>query len=52
MYSVIGILAAMILLIINRDVLWRRAGRGSAKTQRYYRSFLLCVLSYYITDAL
>ena len=52
MYSVIGILAAMILLIINRDVLWRHTGRGSAKTQRYYRSFLLCVLSYYITDTL
>ena len=52
MYSVIGILATIILLIINRDVLWRHAGREFTKTQRYYRSFLLCVLSYYITDAL
>jgi len=52
MYSVIGILATIILLIINRDVLWRHVGREFTKTRRYYRSFLLCVLSYYITDAL
>lgn len=52
MYSVIGILATIILLIINRDVLWHHAGREFTKTKRYYRSFLLCVLSYYITDAL
>ena len=52
MYSVIGILATIFLLIINRDVLWRHVGREFTKTRRYYRSFLLCVLSYYITDAL
>ena len=52
MYSVIGILATIILFIINRDLLWLHAGREFTRTQRYYRSFLLCVLSYYITDAL
>lgn len=27
MYSIIGILASVILLIINKDVLWNRDGR-------------------------
>lgn len=51
MYSIIGILAAMILLIINGDVLWSR-GRELTGTQRCYRRFLLGILSYYMTDAL
>ena len=51
-YSIIGILASIILLIINRDILWSRDGQPRAKTQRIYRYFLLGVLCYYITDML
>ena len=51
-YSIIGILASIILLITNRDVLWNRDGKDFTKTQRNYRYFLLGVLCYYITDML
>ena len=50
MYSIIGILASIVLLTINKDVLWIQAERQLTPTQRYYRYFLLGVLSYYITD--
>ena len=51
-YSIIGILAAIILLITNRDILWMTKGSTASRTQRLYRGFLLSVLGYYITDAL
>ena len=51
-YSIIGILAAILLLITNRDLLWLRPGAGATPTQRHYRFFLIGVLCYYITDAL
>lgn len=51
-YSIIGILAAILLLIINRDVLWRPGAAAFSAIERKYRHFLLGVLSYYITDAL
>ena len=51
-YSIIGILAALILLIINRDVLWNLNGSGASRTRRCYRQFLVGVLIYYITDIL
>ena len=51
-YSIIGILAAIILIITNRDILWMTKGSTVSRTQRLYRGFLLGVLSYYITDAL
>ncbi|MBR0459789.1 MAG: hypothetical protein IJJ26_11185, partial [Victivallales bacterium] len=51
-YSIIGILAGIILIITNRDVL-RLTGRPeSVQILRKYRSFLFAVLAYYITDAL
>ena len=50
MYSIIGILASIILLTINKDVLWPGTSRQLTPTQRYYRYFLIGVLSYYITD--
>ena len=49
-YSIIGILASIILLINNRDILWR--DKTLSETQRSYRRFLMGVLSYYITDLL
>ena len=51
-YSIIGILAAVILLISNRDVLWNAQPGALNPTQRNYRSFLLGVMAYYITDML
>ena len=51
-YSIIGILAAIILLIINRDVLQPHRRQSASATGRLYRQFLLGVLCYYITDAL
>ena len=49
-YSIIGIIAAAILLIINRDVLWPAYSRNLSETDRNYRFFLFGILVYYITD--
>ena len=49
-YSIIGILAAIILLISNRDLLWR--SRDLTQTQKNYCCFLVGVMAYYITDLL
>ena len=51
-YSVIGILAAIILVITNRDVFLTAKTDGTANTRKMYRRFLLAVLCYYVTDAL
>ncbi len=51
-YSIIGILAAIILLIINRDVLWGSEGESLSKTERNYRCFLWGIMAYLITDML
>ncbi len=51
-YSIIGILASILLVISNRDVLWRHDGDSLTKTQRSYRLFLAGVMCYYITDLL
>ena len=49
-YSIIGILASLILVITNRDLLRNRD--GLTQTQRNYRAFLMGVMMYYITDLL
>ena len=51
-YSIIGILATILLLIGNRDVLWTQAGTEYTPTRKHYRRFLLGVLVYYVTDML
>ena len=51
-YSIIGILATILLLIGNRDVLRKQGDSGYSRTRLYYRRFLLGVLVYYITDML
>ena len=50
-YSIIGILAGIILLIINRDVLWNHDERQTSERRKMYRRFLLSILCYLITDA-
>ena len=49
-YSIIGILAAVILLIINRDVLWPGETRILNVTDKTYRLFLFGILAYLFTD--
>ena len=51
-YSIIGILATILLLIGNHDVLRKQGGSEYSRTRLYYRRFLLGVLVYYITDML
>ena len=51
-YSIIGILAIIVLIITNWDALWITGGAKATHIQRIYRGFLLAVMSYYITDAL
>ena len=51
-YSIIGILASIILLIINRDVIWPKDKKQLTKVQKSYRAFLTGVMSYYLTDML
>ena len=51
-YSIIGILAAILLLITNRELLWNAGNKALTETQRVYRGFLFGVLAYLITDML
>ena len=51
-YSIIGILAAVILVIINRDVLWLKNDKPRTDTHNTYRLFLFGIMAYYITDML
>lgn len=38
-YSIIGILAAIILVIINRDILWDKTRKVRTDTHNTYRFF-------------
>ena len=51
-YSIIGILASIVLLIINRDVLHPDNYRDVSPSERNYRRFLFGVMAYYVTDFL
>ena len=51
-YSVIGILAIMILMIENQDIFLNRDGAFELPAWKIYRRFLFAGLCYYITDAL
>ena len=51
-YSIIGIIAAIILLIINRDVIWNSGETEISQVDRNYRAFLMGMMSYYVTDLL
>ena len=49
-YGTIGLLAALVLLIISKDVLFRSSQGQPAR--RAYRLFLFGILAYYVTDML
>ena len=51
-YSIIGILASILLVIINRDILFRSKENKRTKTEQYYFWFLIGVLCYLVTDLL
>ena len=51
-YSAIGILAALILLIENQDILLNRNGAFALPAWKVYQRFLGSVLVYYVTDIL
>ena len=51
-YSSIGILALIMHMIINTDILFRRQSSAQPKTNKTYRRFLFAVMVYYTTDAL
>ncbi len=51
-YSSIGLLAALVLLIINQNILFQRRDSQTNRTRILYRNFLYSVLAYYITDIL
>ena len=51
-YSSIGILGCLILLIENQDILHNRNGAFDLPAWRVYRRFLFTVLVYYVTDIL
>ena len=51
-YSIIGILATLVLLINNRDVLWGKDDYSRASTYRAYCQLLYGILAYLITDML
>ena len=51
-YSAIGILAVLVLFIVNRDILLHRRETLEKSAWKVYRRFLFAVLVYYITDIL
>ncbi len=51
-YSVIGIIALMVLLIENQDILYDKAGAFKNRPWIIYRQFLLSVVGYYCIDVL
>ena len=51
-YSIIGILASILLVIINQDIILNHNGHTLTRTQRNYRLFLMGMLTYLVTDLL
>ena len=49
-YSSAGLLALIITLIINHDVIRKREGESIIPAQKSYRAFLICVCLYFISD--
>ena len=45
-YASIGLLAALVLLIINQDILFQRSDSQKNRTRILYRNFLYSVLAY------
>lgn len=50
-YSLVGIIAIVVHLIVNLDIFVKFRGRKPFQGQKYYLIFLLNVIAYHITDA-
>lgn len=51
-YSIIGIIAIVIHLIINRDMLWRSSDNHFVPAQKEHRQYILGMLIFCVTDVL
>lgn len=51
-YSIIGILAIFIHLIINRDVLWHKETYSLVPAFKQYRAFIFGIILFCVTDVL
>lgn len=51
-YSLIGLLALLVLVIINHDVLFNWSKTAQSSVSKKYRLFLCGVILYYVTDML
>ncbi len=51
-YSIIGIIAIIIHLIINRDMLWSNADNSFVPAQKEHRQYIFGMLIFCITDVL
>lgn len=51
-YALIGLLAILVLVIENNDIIFHRGGDERFPGMAIYRKFLFGVLAYYITDTL
>ena len=52
LYSSAGLLALIVSIIINHDVLFGRNKRSIVPARKEYRGYLANLLAYYITDIL
>ena len=50
--ALIGVLASLILVIVNYDILFQRNKNQNVPAVKIYKHFLYAVLAYYITDTL
>ena len=50
-YSIVGLLAVFVHLIINVDVFVEFKNKARFHGEKFYAIFLLCVIAYHITDA-
>lgn len=51
-YCLVDCLALLVLLIINHDVVLKKAARDEQSSQKNYRYFLYAIFAYYIVDFL
>ena len=51
-YSIIGLLAIAIHLILNYEVFRPQNKKDGSEVTRSFRYFMLAVFAYYVTDAL
>jgi len=51
-YSLVGIIAILVHLIVNLDIFFRIRNKKPFMGQKYYLIFLLSVIAYHITDVL